>query len=83
MIVSEIRLFATDPLSVAAGILAVLGVGGKAAKGLKKTLDPREALDALFVLINDVRCVLKHVRELLQQCSETEIEPPRGLFALE
>lgn len=44
-----------DPLSIASGIIAVLGAAGKTAQGLDKLLALRHADEELFALINEVR----------------------------
>ncbi len=62
-----------DPLSITAGILAVLGASGEVAKQVKNLLALEDAPDELLALnieISDLRFVLHDVEYLLQRQSE-------------
>jgi hypothetical protein len=72
-----------DPLSITAGILAVLGASGEVAKQVKNLLALEDAPDELLALnveISDLRFVLHDVEYLLQRQSEESAAPiPLGL----
>lgn len=63
-----------DPLSITAGIIAVLGAGGKVAGGLSKIRGLRRAPDALLQLNNevtDLQLLVQAIDELYRQNNET------------
>jgi len=67
-----------DPLSITAGILAIVGAGGKVGNGLKKLVQLRDAPDALLALCNevsDLQCVVHNVDDLLQQLQQEHALP--------
>lgn len=70
-----------DPLSVTAGILAVLGAGGKVGTACQKIIALRHAPYALIALNNevtDLHIVVKDVNDILRlhsQTSETDALP--------
>ena len=62
-----------DPLSITAGILAVIGAGSTVGKGLKKLSASR--LPILLQLNNevtDLQFVVQGVRDVLQQSTQTD-----------
>ena len=62
-----------DPLSITAGILAVLGAGGEVGKACKKIIDLRHAPDVLIALNNevtDLHILVGDADEILRQYSE-------------
>ena len=68
-----------DPLSMTAGILAVIGAGSTVHKGLKKILSARRLPDILFQLNNevtDLQYVVQDVDDLLRQRSQSTGEDP-------
>ena len=62
-----------DPLSITAGILAILGAGGKVGNGLKKIIALKHAPDALLALNNevtDVQIAVQDVDDLLRRYTD-------------
>lgn len=63
-----------DPLSMTAGILAVIGAGNTIRKGLKKIISARRLPDILLQLNNevtDLQYVVQDVDDLLRQRSQS------------
>ena len=73
-----------DPFSLTVGILAILGAGGKAAKGIQRLRTIKEGPDVLFALRNevtDVHLVVTECHELLQRAGEKlHIKAPAGMI---
>ena len=68
-----------DPLSMTAGILAVIGAGSTVRKGLKKIMSARRLPDILLQLNNevtDLQYVVQDVDDLLRQRSQSTGEGP-------
>ena len=66
-----------DPLSVTAGILAIIGAGSTIRKGLKKIISARHLPDSLLQLNNevtDLQYVVQDVDDLLRQRSQSTEE---------
>ena len=57
-----------DPLSLTVSIIALLGVGGSAAKGLRQTVSLRDAPDELQQLNNDVSGVCMMISAIKDCC---------------
>ena len=71
-----------DPLSVAAGILAIIGAGSTVGKGLKKIISARRLPDILLQLNNevaDLQYVVQDIQNLLQQQSQANRDGGRLL----
>ena len=66
-----------DPLSMTAGILAIIGAGSTIRKGLKKIISARRLPDILLQLNNevtDLQYVVQDVDDLLRQRSQSTAE---------
>ena len=71
-----------DPLSMTAGILAIIGAGSTVRKGLKKIISARRLPDILLQLNNevtDLQYVVQDVDDLLRQRSPSTGEDRRPL----
>ncbi len=70
LIQTDTQLFSMDPLSITAGIVAILGAGGVLGKRVKSLIALESAPDELLILnneISDLQYVLHDVQDLLQQ----------------
>lgn len=67
-----------DPLSVTAGIIAILGAGGVVGKRIKILTALKSAPDELLILnneISDLQYVLNDVQDLLRRQSDDHGAP--------
>lgn len=72
-----------DPLSVTAGILAILGASGKVGQACSKIValkDAPEALQSLNNEFDELQTVVQEVDDLLRENSDNRgAEPPQSL----
>lgn len=71
-----------DPLSLTAGIIAVVGAGSTIGKGLKKVVAARHMPDIVLALnneVSDLRYVVHDLNDLLQQQDQVAYENRRPL----
>ncbi|KAF2660578.1 hypothetical protein K491DRAFT_711773 [Lophiostoma macrostomum CBS 122681] len=72
-----------DPLSLTAGIIAVVGAAEKTGKGLEKLRTLHDAPDELEYALNeisDMRVVLRSIQNALTALTEREAEDIEGCF---
>ena len=70
-----------DPLSITAGILAILNAGGKVGRFLQRIVSLKDAPDTLLALnneINEIRTAVEEIHDLLRRYIETAVirDPP-------
>jgi len=78
LIQTDTQLFGMDPLSVTAGIIAILGAGGVVGKRVKSLIALESAPDELLILnneISDLQYVLNDVQDLLRRQSDDHGAP--------
>ena len=68
-----------DPLSLTAGIIAIIGAGGQAAKTIKKLASVKGAPDSILALhneISDIRLIIIAIQDVFEKQRSTGIPFP-------